>query len=68
MPIIDGVQQLEEDNSLRELLGNFLTNVALSSQVEGPNGETKEGEVAKPLEQITISTIHAAKGSAHVYR
>jgi len=64
LPTIDGVEQSEEDNSLREVLGNFLTNVALCSQVDAAEKDKKDsqGSEAEPPEMITISTIHAAKG------
>ncbi|POS86244.1 hypothetical protein EPUL_001152 [Erysiphe pulchra] len=51
LPLIDGVQQKGSIN----LLAKFLANVALSSGIE-----KNDGEVQTP--QITISTIHAAKG------
>lgn len=52
LPEIDGVEQNDESDHL----SRFLANVALASEVK-----EEEGEGAATL-QITISTIHAAKG------
>jgi DNA helicase-2/ATP-dependent DNA helicase PcrA len=51
---VEGVEQQEYSCS-EQLLTTFLANVALSTQVESG----KDSEVAQ---QLTISTIHAAKG------
>ena len=50
LPELDGLQQTENSDPLAK----FLANVALASEVK------KDDEEAKP--QLTISTIHAAKG------
>ena len=52
LPVIEGLEQLDAATSLSK----FLANVALASHVEKSNGD--EPRTA----QITISTIHAAKG------
>jgi DNA helicase-2/ATP-dependent DNA helicase PcrA len=52
LPGIEGLEQQEDDNPL----SRFLSNVALASEVKN---DDEEG-VATP--QVTISTIHAAKG------
>ncbi|KAF1974358.1 UvrD-helicase-domain-containing protein [Bimuria novae-zelandiae CBS 107.79] len=52
LPIVEGLQQRQD--TAADLLSKFLANVTLSSAIEQPNGE--EGN------QVTISTIHAAKG------
>ncbi|KDN60937.1 putative UvrD/REP helicase [Colletotrichum sublineola] len=51
LPVIDGVQQVQENDAL----GRFLANVSLASDAQ-QKGDTDN----KPL--VTISTIHAAKG------
>lgn len=53
LPIIEGVEQ-RELSSAEDELARFLANVALSTEVQ-----QEEGVVT---EQVTISTIHAAKG------
>lgn len=50
LPEIDGVQQKGQKN----ILANFLANVALASESKNDKGNQ--------IKQITISTIHAAKG------
>jgi DNA helicase-2/ATP-dependent DNA helicase PcrA len=52
LPGIDGLEQ-EEDS---DHLSKFLANVALASEVK------KDDEEASTTAQVTISTIHAAKG------
>ncbi|KAI0997890.1 ATP-dependent DNA helicase [Podosphaera aphanis] len=52
LPLIDGVDQIRDQN----FLTIFLANVALTSEAQA----AQNGEVKTP--QITISTIHAAKG------
>jgi DNA helicase-2/ATP-dependent DNA helicase PcrA len=52
LPEIDGLKQ--EDDS--DYLSKFLANVALASEVK------KDDEEGGPTTQVTISTIHAAKG------
>ncbi|OHE94286.1 UvrD/REP helicase [Colletotrichum orchidophilum] len=51
LPVIDGVQQVQENDAL----GRFLANVSLASDAQ-QKGDTEN----KPT--VTISTIHAAKG------
>ncbi|KAK1520396.1 UvrD/REP helicase [Colletotrichum costaricense] len=51
LPVIDGVQQVQENNAL----GRFLANVSLASDAQ-QKGDAEN----KPT--VTISTIHAAKG------
>ncbi|KAF4311536.1 DNA helicase UvrD/REP type [Botryosphaeria dothidea] len=53
LPVIDGVEQ-RELSSAEDELARFLANVALSTEVQQEEGATTE--------QVTISTIHAAKG------
>lgn len=52
LPEIDGLQQQDDDNPL----SRFLSNVALASEVKNDDAE------GTPTAQVTISTIHAAKG------
>ncbi|OCK82520.1 UvrD-helicase-domain-containing protein [Lepidopterella palustris CBS 459.81] len=52
LPVVKGIEQRED--SSEDLLSKFLANVALSTEVEKAEGEQ--------IEQVTISTIHAAKG------
>jgi DNA helicase-2/ATP-dependent DNA helicase PcrA len=52
LPEIDGLRQTEDADHL----SRFLANVTLASEVR--NEETEGG----PIAQVTISTIHAAKG------
>ena len=53
LPNIKGLEQ-QQGNAAEEALAKFLANVALASEVQ------KEEEVLQS--QVTISTIHAAKG------
>lgn len=56
LPIIDGVEQNESVlTGLRGVLERFLANTTLANDVVGDEEKQKHG-------QITISTIHAAKG------
>lgn len=52
LPVIQGITQVEAP----DLLSRFLANVALASHVE------KDDQGSGPTAQVTISTIHAAKG------
>ena len=52
LPEVDG---LEQDGDL-DVLSKFLANVALASEVK------KDEDEGAPTAQVTISTIHAAKG------
>ncbi|KAH7120009.1 P-loop containing nucleoside triphosphate hydrolase protein [Dendryphion nanum] len=52
LPVVDGVEQRQD--TAADVLSKFLANVALSTEVEKTEGEE--------LSQVTISTIHAAKG------
>ncbi|KAG9232797.1 P-loop containing nucleoside triphosphate hydrolase protein [Amylocarpus encephaloides] len=52
LPMIDGLEQEEDDDPL----ARFLANVTLASSVKN---DDVDGE---PKPQVTISTIHAAKG------
>lgn len=58
LPTIDGLQQ-ENGNASEEALSRFLANVALASELQR---EDDDCEGNKPQSQVTISTIHAAKG------
>ncbi|KAF2260432.1 ATP-depentend DNA helicase-like protein, partial [Lojkania enalia] len=52
LPVVEGIEQRQE--TAADILSKFLANVALSTEVERPAGEEPN--------QVTISTIHAAKG------
>jgi len=52
LPVVAGVEQRAD--TAADILSKFLANVALSSAVEQADGEEAN--------QVTISTIHAAKG------
>ncbi|KAF2794776.1 ATP-depentend DNA helicase-like protein [Melanomma pulvis-pyrius CBS 109.77] len=52
LPVVDGIEQRQD--TAADILSKFLANVALSTEVEKENGEEQN--------QVTISTIHAAKG------
>lgn len=52
LPMIDGIKQDDESASL----SRFLATVALASEVKN------EDDDSAPVAQVTISTIHAAKG------
>ncbi|EON62494.1 hypothetical protein W97_01717 [Coniosporium apollinis CBS 100218] len=57
LPIVEGIEQRELSRN-EDILCKFLANVTLASATEMPTSE--EGD--DMLEQVTISTIHAAKG------
>jgi DNA helicase-2/ATP-dependent DNA helicase PcrA len=52
LPVVDGIEQRQD--TAADILAKFLVNVALSTEIERPDGEEPN--------QITISTVHAAKG------
>ncbi|KAF2815246.1 ATP-depentend DNA helicase-like protein [Mytilinidion resinicola] len=52
LPVVEGIEQ--RTLSSGDILTKFLSNVALSTEVEKKDGQRAE--------QVTISTIHAAKG------
>jgi DNA helicase-2/ATP-dependent DNA helicase PcrA len=52
LPVVEGIEQ--RALSSEDILTKFLSNVALSTEVEKKDGEQAD--------QVTISTIHAAKG------
>jgi DNA helicase-2/ATP-dependent DNA helicase PcrA len=51
LPVVEGIEQRVDTGA--DILSKFLANVTLSSVTDQDGGE---------LEQVTISTIHAAKG------
>ncbi|RMZ69357.1 atp-depentend dna helicase [Pyrenophora seminiperda CCB06] len=51
LPVVDGIEQ--RNDTAADILSKFLANVTLSSAADQDGSE---------LEQVTISTIHAAKG------
>ena len=51
LPVVDGIEQ--RNDTAADILSKFLANVALSSAADQDGSE---------LDQVTISTIHAAKG------
>jgi DNA helicase-2/ATP-dependent DNA helicase PcrA len=51
LPFVDGIEQRQDTPA--DILSKFLANVTLSSMADQDGGEA---------EQVTISTIHAAKG------
>jgi DNA helicase-2/ATP-dependent DNA helicase PcrA len=51
LPVVEGIEQREDAPS--DILSKFLANVTLSSAADQEGGDS---------EQVTISTIHAAKG------
>lgn len=57
LPCIKGLEQVQS-NAAEEALSNFLANVALATELQ--RNEDVEG--SRPTAQVTISTIHAAKG------
>ena len=57
LPAVEGVAQLKGDAS-EDMLSTFLANVALATELQ-KNEETEESPSPS---QVTISTIHAAKG------
>ncbi|KAF2704891.1 P-loop containing nucleoside triphosphate hydrolase protein [Pleomassaria siparia CBS 279.74] len=52
LPVVDGIDQRQD--TAADLLSKFLANVALSTEMEKEEGVEQQ--------QVTISTIHAAKG------
>lgn len=52
LPSVEGLEQRQD--TAADILSKFLANVTLSSAIEQPGGDE--------VNQITISTIHAAKG------
>lgn len=56
LPVIDGLEQ-RNPSSLEDMLSLFLANIALTASTE--KKAEQEGE---EVQQLTISTIHAAKG------
>lgn len=59
LPQIEGLDQAK-GNLAEEALSRFLANVALATELQRVDSNT-EGEL-QPITQVTISTIHAAKG------
>ncbi|KAL8957474.1 MAG: hypothetical protein Q9183_006048 [Haloplaca sp. 2 TL-2023] len=59
LPSIEGILQ-EKGDASEECLSMFLANVALATELQ-KDEETEDGE-GKSQSQVTISTIHAAKG------
>ncbi|KAI4217867.1 MAG: hypothetical protein L6R36_009236 [Xanthoria steineri] len=57
LPIIEGIAQIEGDAG-EEMLSMFLANVALATELQKDDGS----EDGQGQSQVTISTIHAAKG------
>jgi len=55
LPLIDGMDQ--RASSAEDALSLFLSNLALTASAEA---KTEEG--AEPIQQVTISTLHSAKG------
>ena len=60
LPNLDGVEQTQT-NASEDALAQFLANVALATDVQKEVNED-EGEGPTQKHQVTISTIHAAKG------
>ena len=59
LPEVDGVQQ-DSSHKAEEALTKFLANVALATEIQ--KDEEINGDTGEPIERVTISTIHAAKG------
>lgn len=59
LPQIEGLEQAK-GNLAEEALSRFLANVALATELQREDSNT-EGDF-QPVMQVTISTIHAAKG------
>lgn len=57
LPEIEGIEQ-QQTHPGEEALSKFLANVALATEA----ATKEEGKDGEPAENITISTIHAAKG------
>lgn len=58
LPSIEGLEQ-DRGHAGEEALSNFLANVALATELQRDDDDAKE---PKTQSQVTISTIHAAKG------
>ena len=58
LPVIEGLDQ-REGNPAEDALSKFLANVALATEIQR---EEEDNEGSTPQLQVTISTIHAAKG------
>ena len=58
LPSIEGLEQ-DRGHAGEEALSKFLANVALATELQRDDEDTKE---LKTQSQVTISTIHAAKG------
>ncbi|KAG8533051.1 uncharacterized protein KY384_001834 [Bacidia gigantensis] len=58
LPQINGLEQ-QSNNTSEETLSKFLANVALATELQREEG-AEDG--TSPQHQVTISTIHAAKG------
>src|SRR6266516_745525 len=56
LPTVEGIPQEQNVNKITESLSQFLASVALSSEIKS-GGEDEACQA-----QVTISTIHAAKG------
>lgn len=58
LPRIEGLEQ-EKGNAAEDALSKFLANVALATELQR---EEEDSAGTSPQSQVTISTIHAAKG------
>ena len=59
LPDIEGLEQ-QQGNAAEEALARFLANVALASELQKEDEDMEGNGIPQP--QVTISTIHAAKG------
>ena len=59
LPKIEGLEQ-QQGNAAEDALAKFLANVALASELQKEEGDVEGKEALQS--QVTISTIHAAKG------
>ena len=59
LPAIEGLEQ-QQASAAEEALAKFLANVALASELQKEEEDTEGKEALQS--QVTISTIHAAKG------
>ncbi|KAL8778247.1 MAG: hypothetical protein Q9213_007499 [Squamulea squamosa] len=57
LPVVEGIAQVDSDIG-EEMLSMFLANVALATELQKDDG----AEDSQVQPQVTISTIHAAKG------
>lgn len=55
LPIVEGLEQIS--NAAQDVLSVFLANIALNA-----SAERRADEDGESVQQVTISTIHAAKG------